>query len=166
MSPPIRRFGLTLHVVSSVGWFGAVASFLALAIYGLIAKDAPNQRIAYGSMELMTSFVIVPFCLVSLATGLVQSVGTPWGLLRHYWVLLKLLLTVFATVLLLMHMQPIREAALAASTLTMAPELLALRIRLVADSAAALVVLGVTTVLGIYKPRGLISSGSRQTSAA
>jgi hypothetical protein len=166
MSPPIRRFGLTLHVVSSVGWFGAVASFLMLAIYGLIARDGPNQRMAYGSMELVTNVVILPFCLLSLATGVVQSVGTTWGLLRHYWVLLKLLLTLFATVLLLMHMQPIREAALAASTLTMAPDLMALRIRLVADSGAALVVLGVTTVLGIYKPRGLISYGSRQPSAA
>jgi hypothetical protein len=105
-------------------------------------------------MELITSLVIVPLCLASLATGLIQSLGTTWGLLRHYWVVLKLLLTLFATFLLLMHTQPIRDAALAASTATMAPEFMALRVRLVADSAAALVVLGVTTVLGIYKPRG------------
>lgn len=48
-----------------------------------------------------------PFSLAALLTGVVQSVGTAWGLLRHYWVIAKLLITVLATLLLLVHMQPV-----------------------------------------------------------
>jgi hypothetical protein len=50
-------------------------------------------------------FVLVPLSLASLLTGLVQSLGTPWGLFRHYWVLFKLLINVLATIVLLMYMQ-------------------------------------------------------------
>jgi hypothetical protein len=35
MTPRLRKFALTAHVTSSVGWLGAVAAFLALAVAGL-----------------------------------------------------------------------------------------------------------------------------------
>jgi hypothetical protein len=40
MTPGLRKFALTTHVTSSVGWLGAVVAFLALAIVGLISQDA------------------------------------------------------------------------------------------------------------------------------
>lgn len=60
MTPYVRKFALTAHVTSSVGWLGAVAVFLALAIAGLTSKDAQMVRAAYLAMELTTRFVIVP----------------------------------------------------------------------------------------------------------
>jgi hypothetical protein len=56
---------------------------------------------------LTTWIVIVPLSLAALLTGVVQSLGTPWGLFRHRWIVAKLALTVVATVLLLVHTQPI-----------------------------------------------------------
>ena len=117
MTPGVRKFALTTHVTSSVGWLGAVGAFLALAVAGLVSQDAQIVRAAYLAMHLTTWFVIVPLCLAALLTGIVQSVGTPWGLFRHYWVATKLLLTVLATIILLVHTQPIdRVAAVAAQT--------------------------------------------------
>ena len=115
MRPRLRKFALTAHVTSSVGWLGAVAGFLALAVAGLTSQDAQMVRAAYLAMDLTTWFVIVPLSLASLLTGLVQSLGTTWGLFRHYWVLAKLLLTILATVALLLHMQPISYMASAAA---------------------------------------------------
>ena len=46
----------------------------------------------------------MPLCFASLFSGLVQSLGTEWGLFRHYWVLFKLLINVLPTALLLLHM--------------------------------------------------------------
>ena len=103
MTPGLRKFALTTHVTSSVGWLGAVGAFLALAIAGLISQDAQIVRAAYLAMHLTTWFVIVPFCLAALLTGIVQSLGTMWGLFRHYWVLVKFVLTLGATLLLLLH---------------------------------------------------------------
>ena len=111
MTPRVRKFALTAHVISSVGWLGAVAGFLALAAAGLISQDARMVRTAYLAMDLTYWFVIVPAGLASLLTGLVLSLGTTWGLFRHYWVLMKFLLTIPAIVLLLVHTQPVNYLA-------------------------------------------------------
>jgi hypothetical protein len=161
MPPTVRKLGLTAHVISSLGWLGAVSSFLALAIAGLGAADGQHARAVYQSMDLVTTWVIVPFCLASLLTGIVQSLGTSWGLFRHYWVVLKLVLTTAATVVLFIHVQPIRDAALASSRGILSPEMRGLQIQLVGDAAFALAVLVVATVLGVYKPRGLTAYGWR-----
>ena len=162
MSSRFRRFALTAHVASSVGWLGAVAAFLALAIAGLTSRDAQVAHASYLAMDLTTWFVIVPFCLAALATGLVSALGTSWGLFRHYWVLIKLLLTIFATLLLLLHTRPISYMAGVAAEKTLSTDLRAVRIQLVVDAGAALLVLLVTTTLGIYKPPGLTRYGRRK----
>jgi hypothetical protein len=61
---------------------------------GVGSEDAQIVRAAYLAMHLTTWFVIVPLCLAALLTGIVQSLGTTWGLFRHYWVVTKILLTV------------------------------------------------------------------------
>ena len=66
-------------------------------------------------MELTGWYVIVPFCFASLLTGLVQALGTPWGLFRHYWILVKLQIAILSTILLLLHMQATSRLAGAAA---------------------------------------------------
>ena len=163
MTPGVRKLALTAHVTSSVGWLGAVAGFLALAVAGLTSQDAQLVRAAYLAMELTGWFVIVPLSLASLLTGLVQALGTIWGLFRHYWVVAKLLITIVATIVLLVHMQPVGHIADAVAQATLAGgELRGLRIQLTADAGAALAVLLVATALSVYKPRGMTPYGRRQ----
>src|SRR5262245_15129203 len=100
MTPSLRKLALTAHVTSSIGWFGAVAAFLALSVVGMTSPDAHLGRAAYLAMEVITRFVIVPLAIVSLLSGIVSSLGTKWGLFRYYWVLVKLVITVFATLIL------------------------------------------------------------------
>ena len=165
MTPGLRKFALTTHVTSSVGWIGSVAAFLALAIAGVGSQDAQIVRAAYFAMHLITWFVIIPFCLAALLTGFVQSLGTTWGLFRHYWVVTKLVLTVLATIILLLHTQPIeRVATTAAETALSAADVRQLRLQLVGDAAAALFVLLMTTALSVYKPWGLTPYGLRKQS--
>jgi hypothetical protein len=160
MTPDLRKFALTAHVTSSVGWLGAVAGFLALAVAGLTSQDAQMVRAAYLAMELTGWFVIVPLSLASTLTGFVQALGTVWGLFRHYWVVAKLLITILATIVLLVHMQPIGHIADVVAQATVAGgELRGLRIQLVADAGAALAVLLVATALSVYKPRGMTPYG-------
>jgi uncharacterized membrane protein len=163
MQAHLRRTALVLHVTSSVGWLGAVATFLALVIVGLTNRDTQIVRACYLAAGLIGWWVIVPFCLASLVTGLIQSLGTTWGLVRHYWVIAKLLITVVATVLLLVHMQPVSVVAQAAAETTLSStDLRGLRVQLVADASAALAALLLTTVLSVFKPRGLTRYGWRK----
>jgi hypothetical protein len=163
MAPGLRKLMLMLHITTSVGWLGSVAGFLALALAGLNSPDALTVRAAYVASELLTRWVILPLCAASLVTGLVQSLGTPWGLFRHYWVLIKLLLTLLASALLLLHTGPIGEVASAAAARVLSSaDLHDVRARLVFDASAALVVLLVNTALSVFKPRGLTEYGWRK----
>ena len=160
MSPALRKFALTTHVVTSVGWLGAVAAFLVLALAGLRSADPGIVRAAYVGMELVGWWLIVPLCFASLFSGLVQSLGTEWGLFRHYWVLFKLLINVLSTALLVLHMGPIERMAAFASAADLVPGAHEpLRVQLVFDAGAALVALVVATVLSVYKPRGVTPFG-------
>jgi hypothetical protein len=81
---PFRKLMLTAHITFSMGWLGAVAVFLALAITGLTSHDAPLVRAAYLAMGLSGWLVIVPSSFAALLTGVLQALGTPWGLFKHY----------------------------------------------------------------------------------
>jgi hypothetical protein len=164
MTPRLRKFALTAHVTSSVGWLGAVAGVLALAVAGLTSQDAQLVRAAYLAMEVTGWFVLVPLALASLLTGLVQSLGTKWGLFRHYWVLFKLLINLFATIVLLMYLQTLSALAdVAAETTLSSDDLGGLRTASpVLHAGAALLLLLVATVLAVYKPRGMTPYGQRK----
>ncbi|MGH7617290.1 MAG: hypothetical protein ACREPM_08695 [Gemmatimonadaceae bacterium] len=165
----LRRLNLTTHVVSSVGWLGAVAAFLALSIAGRASTSADIVRASYIAMNLLGQFIIVPMSILALATGLVQSLGTQWGLFRYYWVLMKFALTVGATLLLLLHQfTAVAGAARAVSAAALAsiPDVGRLSTQLVFDAAFAAVVLVVTTALSVYKPWGLIRPAQTHTNEA
>ena len=167
LTPSARKFTLTAHVTSSVGWLGAVAAFLALSVTGLSSAEPEKMRAAYLAMQLITWAVIVPLSGASLLTGIVQAVGTPWGLLRHYWVVAKLGIGVAASVLLVLHTQPIEAvAAVAAERVLSVADLRQLRLQLVADAIAAIVALLAATTLSVYKPVGLTPYGRSRAGVA
>ncbi|MEU0680163.1 MULTISPECIES: hypothetical protein [Streptomyces] len=163
MNPRLRKLALTAHVTSSVGWLGAVVVFVVLAVVGLVSRDPQTVRGAYLAMEPTGSFVLVPLSFASLLTGLVQALGSTWGLFRHYWIVIKLLINVVATVLLLVHMQVVGHVAdVAARAALSGGDLGGMRVQLLADAAAALLVLIVAVTLSVYKPKGLTRYGWRR----
>ncbi len=152
IAPRFQKLTLLAHVTFSVGWFGAVVPYLALAIAALTSRDEQMVRAACLSMEFIGWFVIVPFSLAALLSGLVQSLGTRWGLFRHWWVLTKFVLTVFAVVILFQHMRDVSRLALMAkgtklSNADLRPELI--------HSAGGLLVLLVAMALSVFKPCAL-----------
>jgi hypothetical protein len=55
MRPPLRKLALTVHVISSVGWLGAVVcSLAALAVAGALGSDVATVRAAYVALEVVT----------------------------------------------------------------------------------------------------------------
>ena len=164
MTPGLRKLALTVHVGASVGWLGAVVAFLALAVTSLTSEDAPTVRAGYITMELIGWYALVPLAFASLLTGLVQSLGTTWGLFRHYWVVFKLLINVFATIVLLLYTQTLDHFAdLAAQTSFTSANLNRLRSTSpLLHAALAAFLLLVAMTLAVYKPRGLTPYGQRK----
>jgi len=166
MTPSLRKLALTAHVTSSVGWLGAVTVFLALAIAGVTSKDHQMVRAVYLAMGLTVSYVIVPLAFASLLSGLVLALGTRWGLFRHYWVMIKFLLTALATIVLLMQLESIRYLAdAAADPTTSVPVVREAALRPLIHAAGGLVVLLMVQVLGVYKPWGMTLYGRRKQHA-
>lgn len=154
-----RRVSLAVHVAVSIGWMGAVAAFSVIAGYG--ATVEPTAAVVpgiYSALLVMMWAVIVPFAVLSLLSGVVQALGTTWGLFRHYWVVVKLCLTAGATALLLLHTR-VAESAMAFGG-TGSTQLRPLQVQLLVDSVAGLVVLLFIALLGWIKPKGLISNPS------
>ncbi|GAA4446849.1 DUF2269 domain-containing protein [Actinokineospora soli] len=162
MPPPARKLALLAHVVSSVGWLGAVVVFLALAVVGANAEDAQVARAAVLVMPSITWWALVPLAVASLVTGVVCSLSTTWGLFRHYWVVIKLALNVVATTVLLFYTRTVdRLAERAADPALTGDRLRALAASPVLHAALALLVLLAATVLAVYKPKGLTRHGWR-----
>ena len=44
MKPRLRKLALTAHIACSAGWFGAVLTFLAIAVVGLTNQDDRVMR--------------------------------------------------------------------------------------------------------------------------
>lgn len=159
-SSGVRKLILTVHVTTTVGWLGAVIVFLALAGIGLSAADPATVRGAYLVMDPAARLVLVPLALLSALSGILQSLGTQWGLFRHYWVVFKLLITLVATGLLLIYMETFAHMAVIAAE----PEATLDAVRNASPAlhaSLALLGLGAAAVLAIYKPRGLTRYGWR-----
>ena len=164
MSPRVRKAALTTHIGCSVGWLGAVAGSLALAIAALVTDDEETMRGIYLALDVTGWFALVPLSLASLVTGLVQGLGTKWGLFRYWWVVVKLVITVIAVIVLVMYTQTLgvladlarepRPTSGAAATLPSPSPVL--------HAAVALLLLLVTTTLAVFKPPGITSFGRRR----
>lgn len=158
MTPGIRKLALTVHLVLSIGWIGAVIAYLALDVAAVIGRDAESVRAAWTAMELVGWYVIVPLALASLLTGIVMSLGTPWGLFRHYWVLISFVLTTVATIVLISHMPDVSAAADMVRR-SDGDEIHGSGRGDLLHAGGGLVVLLVITALNVYKPRGMTPYG-------
>jgi hypothetical protein len=162
MPPALRKFVLAVHLTVSVGWVGAVAAYIPFDVATIAARDAQATRAAYLAMESISRSVIVPLALASLLTGLVVALGTKWGLFRHYWVLISLVLTTLATAVLLIERRTISALADMAADPTMSGAALREMPSTLLHSLGGTVVLVVVLVLNIYKPRGMTRYGWRK----
>jgi len=155
---------LVVHLTSSIGWIGAAVAYVSLVV-AVLSND--DQRVVRDAILVMNSvdwFVIVPLAYLGLATGLVMSLGTPWGLFRHWWVVFSLLLTLAAVFVLTEYSLSLRAMAAVASKPTLSHS----DLRMLKDPGHAvhnlggIAVLLVVAVLNTYKPQGVTRHGWRK----
>ncbi|MFI9029752.1 DUF2269 domain-containing protein [Streptomyces sp. NPDC053560] len=176
LSRPARRATLVVHVVVSVAWLGLTLGLLALGIAAVAVGDGASggagtsggtgtssaavdlAEAAYRSMKIFVDWLIVPLALLTLVTGLVLSLGTPWGLARHRWVVTKFWLTLGAVAATVFALRTQVNSAAAAMTAgrPVPPE-----IDLVAAPAVALTLYVFLTAVSVLKPWGPTARGRR-----
>lgn len=162
LRPGPRKILLVVHVTVSVGMLGTVAAFLALAIVGVVGREPHTAQAVYPAMALIARLLILPLVFASLLIGVVQSLVTPWGLFRHWWVIAKLAVNIFVAAVLLVQMPGIGFVANTVASNLPVDNMLGVRMSFVIHAAGGLVVLLIPMALSIYKPRGLTRYGWRK----
>jgi hypothetical protein len=160
-SPGARKAVLAVHMAASVGWLGAALAFAALDIATVLRHDDATLRAAYVAMDLLAHWAIVPLAAAALATGVAAGLASPWGLFRHYWVVVSLAATAAAFAVLLVQLPTIASrAALAADPATQAT--LDAMPHLLPHSIGGSAVLAAVLALNVAKPKGLTPYGWRK----
>ena len=151
LTPARRKLVLTIHVVAGVGWLGLHAVLILLTATGLATGDDHTMLAVYVAGGMVGELVF-PFAAISLATGVILSLGTAWGLLRHWWVLAKLVINV--AMLAVSGAVLSRFLAEAADRARDGVAVGDLGTRVVIGSCAGFALLVVATALSVYRPRG------------
>lgn len=151
-----RRLVRATHVVVAGGWLGLVVTMLVLGIAALPTDATTPPATLYTVMELIGGTVIPPLAVATLLTGLALSLLTPWGLVRHWWVVVKTMLGLTVIVTAISLTETWLQQAVTATTSGTAG------VRLVATSAAHLAMLTFATIISVDKPWGRTPRGRRR----
>jgi len=146
LSPRARRALLTVHIVASVGLLGDVAAVLAVNVRAATTADPALAASAYELLELFSVLFGIPLSLISLGSGLALGAGTKWGVLRHRWVIAKLLLILSVVLVGALVIGP-ANAAMRAGEGGSEPAL-------ILGSAWDVLALTLATGLSVFKPGG------------
>jgi hypothetical protein len=92
MTPAFARHKalLMLHILTTIGVFGADLALLTLGISALFGADA---RSVYPPSHLIAEVLVQPLAIASLATGVALGLLSGWGLVRYWWTGIKLAIT-------------------------------------------------------------------------
>ena len=91
LSPGLRKILVAAHILVGVGWLGITFAKLVLEIVAFRSTDQDVTRTGLLFMQSLDRAVFPPVALATLATGIFLSVGTAWGLFRHWWIVVKLM---------------------------------------------------------------------------
>jgi hypothetical protein len=87
-----RQLMVFVHVAVSVGWMGAGAANVVLAMTACYTSAGEIRAVCYLMMGQIDLFLVIPLAFAALISGLLLCWVTPWGLARYWWVLVKLVL--------------------------------------------------------------------------
>lgn len=146
-SDPTRKALTTVHIVSSVALLGQELVLVVLALVAIRSTDPSLVRGVYTLLGILVPSVGIPLFLVALVSGVVLSLRTRWGLLRHYWVIAKLVLLLATALMGALWVSPYAEQLISDPR----PGWQAAHLAGVLTQLSALTV---ATALSVYKPRG------------
>jgi hypothetical protein len=156
MRPRTRKGVLVAHIVAAGAWIGLDVMLGVLVFAPLLTSDVALAALCYQVLPLLL-WPLLTSGLTCLATGIILGVGTHHGLVRYWWVLVKLVLNVVLTLLVLVLLRPgLDEAAAAGRQLAAGTPIGVDLSNLVFPPIVSGTSLVVATVLAVYKPWGRV----------
>ncbi len=152
-----RKGVLVVHIVSAGVWIGIDVVMAVFIFTALLADEDNTKALCYRALELFAVWPLLTTGLVCLASGIVLGLGTKYGLVRYWWVAIKLVLNIVLTALVLVALRPeVTEAAEQGRQFVAgAPASLAVG-NLIFPPIVSPTALLIAVVLAVFKPWGLI----------
>ena len=101
-----RKGVLVVHIVAAGAWFGIDVAMAVVVFTALTSDDEATKALCYRALDLFVVWPLFTSWLISLGSGVLLGLGTPYGLLRYWWVAIKLVLNLILTALVLIALRP------------------------------------------------------------
>ncbi|GAA2259231.1 hypothetical protein GCM10010232_57380 [Streptomyces amakusaensis] len=163
LSRRARKLTLVIHVVTSVGWVGLSLAMAVLGTMGYTTDDPAVAKGVYYAMYVFDDTCVTVFSVTAAVTGILLSCGTKWGLMLHWWIVVKWVITLFMTIFAWFVIHPIVTTATerTADVGDGPPNPGWVADFLLWSVPALFVLLTVAAVISIYKPWGRTARGRR-----
>lgn len=157
-----RKLVLLVHIASAGAWVGLDVAMAALVFAAVRSDEAATKAFCYQALELFAIWPLFATGLVCLASGVLMGLGTSYGLLRYWWVVIKLALNLLLAALVLVALRPVvtelaGRGALAATGASVSFD----ESNIVFPPVVSPTLLLVAFTLAVFKPWGLIRRNAR-----
>ena len=152
-----HKIAFTAHILAAVGWFGIAIAVAFCAIAAAVTSDEALSLALYRTLETLP-WLSIPAGITAVVTGSLLGLGTPYGLIRHWWVVAKIIIAVAVIVTdVLIVVAVAHDAAVTGHA----------QPPLYGSTIAHVVTLAAATVLSVFKPWGRTPwvSSERRTDA-
>lgn len=161
-----RKALVAAHVISSASWVGIGVVFVAMSVVALTTSDIHAAEVTYELMETFDQTLLPWANFAATLTGIALGLTTKWGLLRYWWVAIKLVisLTILVMAFGFLHDATVAAAEQAAHLAATGGTVAEI------DGNSDVVLWGFTTalfnlvaamLLSLYKPGGMTPRGRR-----
>jgi hypothetical protein len=157
LAPAARKAVMVLHAICGISWMGVDIAVFVLLVTARTTNDPALVISGFNAIRMIVPIAVPPLSLGILLTGLILGLGTRWGLLRYWWVLLKLMLSLIMTVLVFVSLVPGVNSIAVLSTTTMSADAVraslgSLPDQLMFPPIVSFLMLGIAAILSIFKP--------------
>ena len=157
MPPGWRKGVLVLHVISGICWMGVDIAVFILLMRARTSDDAALVVSGFNAIRMIVPVAVPPLSLSILITGVLLGLGTTWGLIRYWWVLVKLCLSLIMTLLVFVSLVPGVNALAKLDLSTLSADAVRASLgdaptQLMYPPIVSFLMLGTATILSIYKP--------------
>jgi uncharacterized membrane protein len=145
-----RKVWLVVHIVSAGAWIGMDLVMGVLVFAAMVTGDPATAALCYQVLAVFAVWPMLTMGVTCLISGIVLGIGSKYGLVRYWWVAVKLALNVVLCVLVLFALRSgVQEAAEYGRTMTgPAPD------GMVFPPIVSTVSLLFATVISVFKPWG------------
>jgi hypothetical protein len=157
-----RKSILLVHIASAGVWLGIDVVMAVLIFTALGSDDGATRALAYRALELVAVGPLLVTGLLCLLTGVLLGLSSRYGLVRYWWVAVKLVLNLLLTGLVLVALAPEVTAHAEQARRFAAGEPASLQVGdLIFPPIVSPTALLVAMALAVFKPWGRIRRPSR-----